>query len=149
MPIAEICNRDVIIAGVNDTVLSAAKLMRKKHVGDVVIVKQTNGSSTPIGIVTDRDLVVEVMAPEIDPSVLTVGDIMPRSLATVKESAGVYETIKHMRAKGVRRMPVVDDDRNLIGVVTLDDLLSLLVEELGQLTKLIAHEQIKETSARP
>lgn len=149
MPIAEICNREVVIVEVNDTVLSAAKLMRKHHVGDVLIVKKSNGSSIPIGIVTDRDLVVEVMAPEIDASVLTVGDIMPRDLATVKEGVGLFETIQHMRARGVRRMPVVDDGGNLVGIVTLDDLLGLLVEELSLLTKLIGREQLKEAGARP
>lgn len=149
MPIAEICNREVVIVEVNDTVLSAAKLMRKHHVGDVLVVKKSNGSSIPISIVTDRDLVVEVMAPEIDASVLTVSDIMPRDLATVKEGTGVFETIQHMRARGVRRMPVVDDGGNLVGIVTLDDLLGLLVEELSLLTKLIGHEQLKEASARP
>lgn len=149
MPIGEICNREVVMAEVNDTVLSAAKKMRKHHVGDVLIVKKSNGSCFPISIVTDRDLVVEVMAPEIDPSVLTVGDIMTRDLATVNENAGLFDTIQHMRTRGVRRMPVVDERGNLVGVVTLDDLLGLLVEELGLLTKLIAHEQTKEVSARP
>ena len=149
MPIGEICNREVVMLEINHTVLSAAKLMRKHHVGDLLVVKKSNGSCIPISIVTDRDLVVEVMAPEIDPSVLTVGDIMPRNLATVKESTGVFETIQHMRVRGVRRMPVVDESGNLVGVVTLDDLLGLLAEELGLLTKLIEHEQIKEASARP
>ena len=149
MPIGEICNREVVMLEINHTVLSAAKLMRKHHVGDLLVVKKSNGSCIPISIVTDRDLVVEVMAPEIDPSVLTVGDIMPRNLATVKENTGVFETIQHMRVRGVRRMPVVDESGNLVGIVTLDDLLGLLAEELGLLTKLIAHEQIKEASARP
>ena len=149
MPIGEICNREVVMLEINHTVLSAAKLMRKHHVGDLLVVKKSNGSCIPISIVTDRDLVVEVMAPEIDPSVLTVGDIMPRNLATVKENTGVFETIQHMRVRGVRRMPVVDESGNLVGVVTLDDLLGLLAEELGLLTKLIEHERIKEASARP
>ena len=149
MPIAEICNREVVIVEVNDTVLSAAKLMRKHHVGDVLVVKKSDGSSLPVSIVTDRDLVVEVMAPEIDASVLTVGDIMPRNLATVKESTGVFETLQHMRARAIRRMPVVDDGGNLVGIVTLDDLLGLLVEELNMLTKLISREQLKEAVARP
>ena len=89
------------------------------------------------------------MAPEIDASVLTVGDIMPRNLATVKESTGVFETLQHMRARAIRRMPVVDDGGNLVGIVTLDDLLGLLVEELNMLTKLISREQLKEAAARP
>jgi len=149
MPIGEICNREVVITEVNDPVLSVAKLMRKHHVGDVLVTKKSNGSSIPVGIVTDRDLVVEVLAPEIDPKTLNVGDIMTRELATVKEDTGVFEAIQFMRVRGIRRLPVVDDGGNLVGVVTLDDLLGLLVEELGLLVKLIAHEQRKEASVRP
>ncbi|MGZ8983590.1 MAG: CBS domain-containing protein [Methylotenera sp.] len=149
MPIGEICNREVVITGADDTVLHAANLMRKHHVGDLLVVKQSNGSNIPIGIVTDRDLVVEVLAPEVDPKTLNVGDIMTSELTTVKEDVGVFEAIRFMRIKGIRRLPVVDDKGSLIGVVTLDDLLELLVEELGLLVKLIAHEQQKEASDRP
>jgi CBS domain-containing protein len=148
MPIGEICNREVVITCVEDSVLNAAKLMRKHHVGDVLVVHQSNGSCIPVGIITDRDLVVEILATEIDPATLTVGDIMASELATVKEDIGVFEAIRFMRIKGVRRLPVVDNDGNLIGVVTLDDLLELLVEELGLLVKLIVHEQKKEASDR-
>lgn len=148
MPIGEICNREVVITRVEDSVLLAAKLMRKHHVGDVLVVHQSNGSCIPVGIITDRDLVVEILAPEIDPTTLTVGDIMASELATVKEDIGVFEAIRFMRIKGVRRLPVVDNDGNLVGVVTLDDLLELLVEELGLLVKLIVHEQKKEASDR-
>jgi len=149
MPIGEICNREVVITEAGDTVLHAAKLMRKHHVGDLLVAKKSNGSSIPIGIITDRDLVVEVLAPEIDPKTLNVGDIMTRELATVKEDTGIFEAIRFMRVRGVRRLPVVDDGGNLVGVVTLDDLLELLVEELGLLVKLIAHEQKMEASVRP
>lgn len=149
MPIGEICNREVVITEVDDTVLHAAKLMRKHHVGDLLVVKKSNGSTIPISIVTDRDLVVEVLAQEIDPKTLNVGDIMASELATVKEDTGVFEAIRFMRVRGIRRLPVVDDSGSLVGVVTLDDLLELLVEELGLLVKLIAYEQKKEASARP
>lgn len=148
MPIGEICNREVVITRVDDSVLNAAKLMRKHHVGDIMVVHQSNGSCIPVGIITDRDLVVEILATEIDPATLTVGDIMASELATVKEDIGVFEAIRFMRIKGVRRLPVVDNDGNLVGVVTLDDLLELLVEELGLLVKLIVHEQEKEASDR-
>ena len=147
MPIGEICNREVVIVRVEDSVLHAAKLMRQHHVGDVLVVNQYNGSCIPVSIVTDRDLVVQILAAEIDPNTLTVGDIMTSELATVKEDIGVFEAIRYMRIKGVRRLPVVDNDGNLVGVVTLDDLLELLVEELGLLVKLIAHEQEKEASS--
>ena len=148
MPISEICNREVIIVNSDDTVLEAAKLMRQHHVGDVVVVDDRDGVRVPVGIVTDRDLVVEIMAPELDPAAITVGDFMVPELVTVKESAGMFEAIEYMRAKGVRRLPVVNDSGGLIGILTLDDLLELLAEELQAVAKLVTYEQKKETMSR-
>jgi len=148
MPISEICNRDVIIAKRDVSVLEAAKLMRQHHVGDIVVVDEKNGARIPVGIVTDRDLVVEIIAPELDYRVITVGDIMGPELVTVKENIGVFEAIQYMRAKGVRRLPVVDANDGLVGILTLDDLLELLSEELLSLAKLVTHEQKKEAVSR-
>ena len=148
MPISEICNREVIIAQRNNTILEAAQLMRQYHVGDVVVVEERSGIRVPVGIVTDRDLVVEIMASELDQTAITVGDIMVPELVTVKEDAGMFEAIEYMRTKGVRRLPVVDKGGGLVGILTLDDLLELLAEELLALAKLVKHEQKKETMSR-
>lgn len=149
MPIGEICKREVVVAQRDDTVLQAAKLMRQHHVGDVMVIDDGGeGKRVPVGIVTDRDLVIEVIAPELDTNVITVGDIMVSDFASVKENTGVFESIQYMRVKGVRRLPVVDDNNMLIGIVTLDDLLGLLSEELDALVKLMAHEQQKEAGIR-
>jgi CBS domain-containing protein len=148
MPISEICNREVIIVQPNDTALEAAHLMRKHHVGDVLVVEDRGGVRIPVGIVTDRDLVVEIMAPELDAAAITVGDIMVPGLVTVKENTGMFEAIEYMRAKGVRRLPVVNDSGGLVGILTLDDLLELLAEELLALAKLVKYEQKKETMNR-
>jgi len=148
MPVGEICNRDVIIVWREDTIFAAAKLMRQNHVGDVVVVDERGGSRLPVGIVTDRDLVVEIMATELDQKVITVGDIMIEELVTVKESLGVFEAIQYMRAKAVRRLPVVDEQGALAGILTLDDLLQLLSEELAAIARLITSQQQKETQDR-
>ncbi len=149
MPIGEICKREVVVAQREDTVLQAAKLMRQHHVGDVMVVDDGGeGKRVPVGIVTDRDLVVEVIAPELNTNAITVGDIMVTDFAIVKENTGIFESIQYMRVKGVRRLPVVDDNNMLIGIVTLDDLLALLSEELDALVKLVAHEQQKEAGIR-
>lgn len=148
MPIGEICNREVVIVQPEDTVLQAAKLMRQHHVGSVLVVDERNGKPVPVGIVTDRDLVVEIIAPELDPDAITVGDIMVPDFATVKEETGVFEAIQYMRSKRIRRLPVVDGEGRLIGIITLDDLLALLSEELDALVKLVAREQQKETGTR-
>ena len=107
MSIGEICNRKVVVMQREETIAEAAKLMRDQHVGSVLIVNEQDGKRVPIGIVTDRDLVVEVIAPELDPDAITVGDIMMTSFVVVKEDTGVSEAIQYMRAKGVRRLPVV------------------------------------------
>ena len=148
MPVGEICNRNVIILQRDDTILKAAKLMRQHHVGDIVVVEKRGAVRVPGGIVTDRDLVVEIMATELDQTVITVGDIMVQELATVKESTGVFETIQYMRSKAVRRLPIVDENGALVGILALDDLLELLSEELLAITKLVRHQREKETKRR-
>jgi len=141
MPISEICNREVIVAQCTESAIEAAKLMREHNVGTVVVVEERNGARVPVGIVSDRDLVVEIVAAEVDPTLIRLSDIMARELVTVKGSCGIFEGIQYMRSKGVRRMPVVDDDGSLLGIVTLDDLLSLLAEELSALAKLVENER--------
>lgn len=89
MPVGEICNRVVVITRREDTILAAAKLMRQHHVGDVVVVDESGSVRIPVGIVTDRDLVIDIMATELDQKVMTVGDIMIEDLVSVKESLGV------------------------------------------------------------
>ena len=148
MPVGEICNRDVIIVRREDTILSAARLMRQHHVGDVVVVDERSGIRLPVGIITDRDLVVEIMATELDQKVITAGDLITGELVTVKDSLGVYEAVQYMRAKAVRRLPVVDDQAALVGIITLDDLLQLLSEELVAIARLITSQQQKETRDR-
>lgn len=148
MAVGEICNRNVITLQRDDTILEAARLMRQHHVGDVVVVEERGVIRVPVGIVTDRDLVVEIMATELDQTVITVGDIMVEELATVKERTGVFETIQYMRSKAVRRLPIVDENGSLVGILALDDLLELLSEELLAITKLVRYQQEKETRRR-
>lgn len=148
MTIGAICNHEVITVQRDATVLHAAMLMRQNHVGDVVVIENNNGKLTPIGIVTDRDLVVEVVATDLDCKVITVGDIMLSSLTVVNSSAGVFEAIQLMTSKGIRRLPVIDEGGALTGIVTLDDLLLLLSNELGAFTKLVKREQKNEATKR-
>lgn len=148
MPIGEICNREVVIAERDLSVEQAARLMRSHHVGDLVVVQKTGSLNRPVGIVTDRDIVVEVVAAGVDATTLTVGDIMGEALATVRESEGVFETLQYMRTQGVRRMPVVDGDGCLAGIVTVDDLLALLAEELTALAGTVSRQQKCEAAER-
>lgn len=148
MPIGEICNREVVIAEKSLSVTEAAGLMRVHHVGDLVVVEDRAGRPHPIGILTDRDIAVEVVAAGVNPEALTAGDIMTPDLATLRESEGLYEALRYMRDKGVRRMPVVDSDGALVGILTLDDLLTLLAEELTNVAKLLSRERQHEANLR-
>ncbi len=147
--VASVCNRDVAFTTRETTVAAAAKLMRNGHVGSLVIVEKMNGGKRlPVGMVTDRDVVVEVVATGLAPGAITVGDIMAREIVVGRESDSVLETLEIMRFKGVRRLPTVDGDGQLVGIVTVDDLLEILAEELNELAKIVAREQSNESAGR-
>ena len=147
--IGSICNRSVAFTTSETTVAAAAKLMRHGHVGSLVVVEQMNGGRrVPSGIVTDRDIIVEVIATGLDPAVITVGDIMSGDVVVGRETDTVLETLEAMRFKGVRRLPTVDRDGQLVGIVTVDDLLEALAEQLNELARIVAREQSREASSR-
>ncbi|MBI3043821.1 MAG: CBS domain-containing protein [Betaproteobacteria bacterium] len=147
--IGQVCSREVVFATRETTVAAAAKRMRQHHVGSLVVVEDMDGGKrVPIGLVTDRDIMMEITAMGLDPAVITVGDIMDPEVVTARESEGVLETMEIMRYKGVRRLPIVGADGQLVGIVTIDDLLEILAEELGELTKIVAREQSREASTR-
>lgn len=148
MGIAEICNREVVYVSRDVTVIAACKLMRHYHVGSLVVVDEVDGKRVPVGILTDRDIVVEIDAMELDAKVITAGDIMSANLVTVPENHGVAETIEVMRFKGVRRLPVVDTEGRLIGIVTIDDLLAVMADELSGIARVVARDQSHEHHAR-
>lgn len=147
--IGEFCNREVVVTTREMTVTAAAQLMRQHHVGTIVVCEQMNGGRRiPVGIVTDRDIVVEVVAPELRSDTITVGDIMAPELVTVRETEGVVQTLEVMRARGVRRLPVVGADGLLVGIVSIDDLLGVLAEELTDIAQVAAREQRREAVLR-
>jgi len=148
MPVSDICVRDVAIAERSTTVLEAAHRMRTHHVGNLVVVERHNGLVVPVGIITDRDIVLSVVAMRLDTSIFTVGDMVMQKVATCREDLGVFECIQQMRAKGVRRMPVVDSDGALVGIVSVDDFLKLLAVEMNELGKLLEREQAREVETR-
>lgn len=147
MRIGEICTVQTVYCEREETVQGAAMLMRKHHVGDLVVVEQ-NGERVPVGIVTDRDIVVSVIALGLDPASLLVGDIMTDDLLTTSENDDVYETIERMRYRGIRRVPVVNKAGGLTGIVSADDLLEFLAEEMGELSRISSHQQSHEKRAR-
>lgn len=149
MAIGEICSREVVICSRPTSVQAAAELMRRHHVGALVVVdEQSDGRRIPVGIVTDRDIAVGVVAKGLSPDGIDVGEVMLPELVVGRESDGVSETLARMRAHGVRRLPIVDAQGILIGIVTADDLLDLLAEEMTALAHLISQEQRHELATR-
>lgn len=149
MKIGEICNRNVVNAGRDTGIREAAELMRYHHVGDLLLTEERGGARHPVGIVTDRDLVVEVLAKGVAPDTLTIGDLVTGELVTMAETATVFEAIQLMRSKAVRRLPVVDRVGALVGIVSLDDLLDFLAEELATLARVFARQEAREARTRP
>ncbi|MES2152754.1 MAG: CBS domain-containing protein [Pseudomonadota bacterium] len=148
MQIGQICTAETICCALDESVQGAALLMRQHHVGDLVVVDQPDGAQVPVGIITDRDIVISVIALGLDPASLQVGDIMSADLLTTQDSDDVYETIERMRARGIRRVPVVNAAGSLKGIVSADDLLEFLAEEMGELSRISSHQQAQERRAR-
>jgi len=148
MSVGEYCNREVVVVERSEPVREAVRLMRKHHVGSVVVVEKKGESATPIGLLTDRDIVIEVLAEDVDPAKVSIGDIMSTSPVTVDESATLLEALEIMRKQGVRRLLVVNTGGLLLGMLAVDDLLELLGEQVGALVELIRTEQQHERVLR-
>lgn len=148
MNAGDICTRDVIIVNREDSALEAARLMRQYHVGDVIVVDRKDEQNVPIGIITDRDIVLELVAKEVDAASVNAGDIMTENLLTTREDEALTELIQKMQAKGVRRAPVLDDQGGLIGIVSNDDLIELIGEQLSSLVTLVNREEHRESTLR-
>jgi CBS domain-containing protein len=102
----------------------------------------------PLGILTDRDLVIEVLARDVDMDSVVVGDVMSFDIVSVTEDTKLIDAIKVMRNKGIRRLPVVNTAGGLEGILTVDDVLELLAEQISDLIKLVSVEQHREHERR-
>jgi len=150
MEVDRIISRRVESAPRTLGVIEAARRMRDAHVGDLVIVDDVEGKKSPVGIVTDRDLVVAVLAPEAQHlRLLEVGDIMSDVLVTATEDESVDDVLRRMQSFGVRRVPVLDAAGSLCGVLSIDDIVMALADEFSRLADLVARQQLEEQRRRP
>ncbi len=150
MTVGQYCNRHVITTTRSTEIDEVARMMRHHHVGTVVVVEHRGDADYPypIGIVTDRDLVVEVLAQGLTPSAVTVSDIMSSTLVTAKETDNLWHTLDRMSVKGVRRLLVVDVGGVLVGILTVEDVLTALAVGLSDLTRLVQRGIARETRQR-
>jgi CBS domain-containing protein len=137
----------VAVAELETTALAAAKLMRKHHVGALVVVDALE-KSRPVGIVTDRDLVLALMAEGLDPELFTAGDIMSLELVIASPEMDAMDAVQLMRTNRLRRLVIADDEGRLVGIVTMEDILELLTRELADLTAGIIGARDREFEQR-
>jgi CBS domain-containing protein len=149
MRVGELCNREVVVIEKEGSIIEAAQVMREYHVGDVVVVKTQHGKQIPLGIFTDRDIALEIVAKGADPESVRVGDAMSFELTTVTEDDDLMHVIEVMRDKGIRRIPVVDLDQALVGILTVDDVLDLLSEIIVDIVHLVDNQRRREAKTRP
>jgi CBS domain-containing protein len=149
MRAGEFCNREVVVIEEEKSVTEAAVVMREYHVGDVVIVRTGYGKQIPVGILTDRDIALEIVAKGTDPESICVGDATSFELTTVTEDDDLMHVIEVMRDKGIRRVPVIDADEALVGILTVDDIVDLLSEVLIDLAHLVDRQRKREAKIRP
>jgi CBS domain-containing protein len=143
--VGELCTRRVVIGRSEETAAVAAFRMRQERVGDLVVVDDARHA---LGIVTDRDLVLRVMAEERDPGSVMLRDVMTPGPVTVEEEADVARTLTVMKEHGVRRVPVVGRDGLLIGIITADDIVEWIAEELGDVVMGLDHARRHDGDSR-
>jgi CBS domain-containing protein len=148
MTVGKICNREVVITTPEATLIAVAKLMREYHVGDVVVVNARGDEKVPVGIITDRDIVLAIVASEIDLDAVLAGDIMSHELLTAGEQESIWDVLQRMRSHGVRRLPVVNTRGGLEGILSVNDFLELISDELLALAQVATRQQQREKEIR-
>lgn len=148
MRISDICTSDVVCCAPDTTALEAARLMRSRHVGDVVVVTDVEKERVPVGVVTDRDLAIEVLGNGREAAIMPLSGLVRSPVVIAADYEDVHAALERMRAHGVRRMPVVDDRGALVGIVTLDDLLGALLADMHALLETTGKAQRREQTTR-
>ena len=147
MPISDLCSKNLVCVEKGASLQYAAQLMKKHHVGGVVVV-ETNGKNKPVGMLTDRDIVLGIVAENL-PLSTKVQDVMSTDIVKVTRGKGIAEVVDQMESKGVRRMIVVDEAGNACGLVSSDDILQLVARELNGLGRLVERQVENEKTHRP
>lgn len=146
--VGDLCNRRVVTVTPGDTIAAAVETMRREHVGDVVVVTQEAAGPTPVGILTDRDVVIELLADGIEPDRVTAGDCMSEAIITAREQDELLLALKRMSGTGVRRLPIVDADGRLTGILSVDDVISFVGQATAAVGEIIAESRSRETARR-
>ena len=148
MLLNSICTMDPVRCSPQTTALEAAQIMRRKHTGDLVVVDDGGDKAAPLGMITDRDIVVEVLAKGLDPALTAVSAVIRTPVVIANESEDISHALELMRVHGVRRLPVVNNEGALIGIITADDILRNLAADANLLVDVVSREQAREQRVR-
>jgi CBS domain-containing protein len=145
-----LCNRVVSIAYPSMAINEAARLMRERHVGCVVVVQEVSaGSAVVVGVLTDRDIAMGVVAADRDPHGVRVGDVMSKDVVKVREEDSLLDVLAAMRRKGVRRVPVTGPQDVLVGILALDDIVAVLAQQMEAVAQAVTAAAGHERAALP
>jgi CBS domain-containing protein len=148
LKIRDVAVHQPVTARVNESIGACARRMHDEHVGCLVVVEENGGSEFPVGMLTDRDIAIEVVAFGLDPATMTAGDVMSEKPAVVEEDDDLLDALTHMRERGVRRLPVVRPDGALTGMLALDNLLEALGEEIDGVVGVMRAQRTRELRLR-
>jgi CBS domain-containing protein len=149
MKIGELCNRTVVVMQPEEPVATAAELMRQHHVGSVVVVEGPSEGRRPVGIVTDRDIVLEVVARGLDGKRVPIAQIMAAQLWTAREDESAEDVLHKLAVHGVHRVPVVDASGTLQGIFAADDFVAWAQNQLVELAHVVERGLHRERHDRP
>ncbi len=142
MSLRNLCRKDVVSVKPGTMVNEVARLMEEKNIGSVVVQNViVSGEKEKFGIVTDRDIALRVVGKNLDPTKTPIDDVTTQnSVLTLSENLGLFEALEQVRESAVRRFPIVDADGNLTGIITLDDIITLLGKEMADVARIIENE---------
>lgn len=146
--VGRVGKKAVVTVTPQSSIQEAAKRMRDFHVGDVVVVSEEGVRSQPIGIITDRDIVLSTVAFGLAPDEVCVSDIMLRSLTTARSSDTVFRVLNIMKEQGIRRVPLVDETGTLMGIVSSEDIFEFLTHELSDVAQITEKQHTVENERR-
>lgn len=149
MAITELCRRNVITIDKRESLREAARQLRSEHVGSLVVVDRESDPLRPLGVLTDRDIVIAVDAAGVELEAVMVGEAIVEPAVTVSADATLWQALARMRTHQVRRLPVVDETGKLYGMLSVDDVLGVMADALADMAWLTAAERDRERSVRP
>ena len=149
MLVRDIATRPVVTVERHTTLAACAERMRTCHVGSLVVVERSGRQERPVGLVTDRDIVVEAVAQSVDPASLAAADVMVAPVATIDANDDLVDALARMREQGLRRLAVVDAEQALVGIVALDDVVAALAQQFVAVAEVVAASRTKEAVTRP